>query len=152
MSTLAGNYRELSEYQKADSVFGILLRKIDDPQENLPLDFKIENILALGKSKQIQGNYDTALYFINKASQLIEEDILEKDKADIFNHYASVFKDLSKFDSAAFYQKKAIQILEAKILLKVRLHSQFITIIKEIYLGICLSMILLLLHLNIQLV
>lgn len=114
MSTLAGNYRELSEYQKADSVFGILLRKIDDPQENLPLDFKIENILALGKSKQIQGNYDTALYFINKASQLIEEDILEKDKADIFNHYASVFKDLSKFDSAAFYQKKAIQILEAK--------------------------------------
>lgn len=66
MSTLAGNYRELSEYQKADSVFSILLLKIDDPQENLPLDFKVENILAVAKSKQIQGKYDTALYFIKK--------------------------------------------------------------------------------------
>jgi serine/threonine-protein kinase len=113
MSTLAGNYRELSEYQKADSVFSILLLKIDDPQENLPLDFKVENILAVAKSKQIQGKYDTALYFIKKANKLIDQNILEKDRADIFNHYASVYKDLSKFDSASFYQKKAIRILEA---------------------------------------
>lgn len=113
MSTLAGNYRELSEYQKADSVFRILLTRIDDPKENLPLDFRIENILALGKSKQIQGKYDTALYFIDKANSLINKNILDKDKADIFNHYASVYKDLSKLDSAYHYQKKAIQILEA---------------------------------------
>jgi serine/threonine protein kinase len=112
MSTLAGNYRELSEYHKADSVFGLLLHKIEDPKENLQLDFKVENILALAKSQQIQGNYDTALYFIHKAKGLINEDILDKDKADIYNHYASVYKDLSKFDSASFYQKQAISILE----------------------------------------
>ncbi|WKV13542.1 protein kinase domain-containing protein [Marivirga harenae] len=113
MSTLAGNYRELSEYQKADSVFGLLLSKIQDPKENLPLDFKIENILALAKSQQIQGKYDSALHFIHQANSLINDDMFDKDKADIFNHYASVYKDLSKLDTAAFYQKNAIRILEA---------------------------------------
>jgi serine/threonine-protein kinase len=112
MSTLGGNYRELSEYQKADSVFSILMQKIEERDNSIPLDFKIENILAFAKSQQIQGNYDTAVQIINKANNLINNKTLEKDKADVYNHYASVYKDLSKFDSATYYQKQAIRILE----------------------------------------
>ncbi len=114
MSTLGGNYRELSEFQKADSIFAILLNSINNQDENLPLEFKIENILAFAKSQQIQGNYDTALQIIHKANNFITSDVREMDRADIYNHYASVYKDLSKFDSASYYQTKAINTLELK--------------------------------------
>lgn len=112
MSTLGGNYRELSEYQKADSIFSILMQRIDRDVKELPLDFKIENILAFAKSQQIQGNYDTALQIIDRANDLINNKTLEKDRADIYNHYASVYKALSKYDSASYYQTKAINILK----------------------------------------
>ncbi|MGM0579529.1 MAG: protein kinase domain-containing protein [Bacteroidota bacterium] len=114
MSTLAGNYRELSEYQKADSVFALILKRIESSEGALPLDFKIENILAFAKSQQIQGNYDTALQIIKKAESLTSAKVLDKDRADIFNHFASVYKDLSKYDTASYYQSKAINILKSK--------------------------------------
>jgi serine/threonine-protein kinase len=113
MSTLAGNYRELSEYRKADSIFHILLKNIDLGEENLGVGFKIENILAFSKSQQIQGNYDTALQIIHKANSFLNPDVLGKDKADVYNHYASLYKDLSKFDSASYYQTKAISMLKS---------------------------------------
>lgn len=113
MSTLGGNYRELSEYQKADSIFSILLQRIKN-DEDLPLEFKIENILAFAKSQQIQGNYDTTLHLIHKANNSISSDTREMDRADIYNHYASVYKDLSRYDSASYYQTKAINTLKAK--------------------------------------
>ncbi|WP_375579436.1 serine/threonine-protein kinase [Marivirga tractuosa] len=114
MSTLGGNYRELSEFKKADSIFAVLLEDIDKPDKNLPLYFKIENILAFAKSQQIQGNYDTSLQIIHKAQTFVNSEVLDKDKADIYNHYASVYKDLSKYDSASYYQEKAINILKSK--------------------------------------
>jgi len=113
MSTLAGNYRELSDFHKADSVFSLLLKRIESRRPKLPTDFKVENILAFAKSQQIQGNYDSALHIIGKARALISKKIKDKDRADIFNHYASVYKDLSKYDSALFYQVKAINLLKA---------------------------------------
>lgn len=112
MSTLAGNYRELSEFSKSDSIFNLLIKKIESPTNKLPLEFKVENILAFAKSQQIQGNYDTALLIIDQAESLINADIEDIDKADIYNHYASVYKDLSKYDSANFYQTMAIEILK----------------------------------------
>jgi serine/threonine-protein kinase len=111
MSTLGGNYRELSEYQKADSLFTIILKEIENGNKQLSLEFKIENILAFAKSQQIQGNYDSALQIIDKAKALVNESITDKDQADIYDHYASVFRDLSKYDSALVYQSKAIEIL-----------------------------------------
>ncbi|SMG43053.1 serine/threonine protein kinase [Marivirga sericea] len=114
MSTLGGNYRELSQYQKADSIFSILISEIETGNNYLSLEFQIENILAFAKSQQIQGNYDTALQIIHKAQALVTSSASLKDKADIYNHYASVNKDLSKYDSAYFYQSKAIKMIQAK--------------------------------------
>jgi len=115
MSTLAGNYRELSEFKKADSIFAMLIKRIENGDKNLTSTFKIENILASSKSQQIQGEYDTALKLIGQANHLLENNTSELDRADVYNHYASVFKDLSKFDTALYYQVKAIDLLKSEL-------------------------------------
>jgi len=110
MSNLASNYRELSEYKKADSVFS----KVVSSFEIIPVtpEFKVENYLAYGKLKQIESNYDSALQLLHKADSITKmRKTRPKEAADIFNHYASVYKDLSKYDTALSFQKKAINTI-----------------------------------------